>query len=192
MMAPLKLAMLATLSDGAPNSRTTSCRMMAAADRNGQLPAGCLFSMTDQPPGFSLAMKTVLCWIHPRRSINGVAAHRVHWSRRRNTPFWRCITADQDSPYAFCVLRRTSRLQSALRAASSEIVQGREVITQRVIDTDCSLGQIFSLVDTTCRLRPSGYGERIAAFHGLGHSPFARTNGSATQALAPLFRSSKG
>src|SRR5215467_8774878 len=39
---------------------------------------------------------------------------------------------------------------------------------------------IFWEVDTTCRLHPSGYGERIAAFHSL-----CPNEGSATQALAP-------
>jgi hypothetical protein len=45
---------------------------------------------------------------------------------------------------------------------------------------------IFCQVDTTCRLRPSGYGERIAAFIA-----FARTTGQQRKPWHPCFVQAK-
>src|SRR5882757_11389947 len=63
----------------------------------------------------------------------------------------------------------------------------RVSFTGQVIDTNPSLDEIYASVDTACRLRPSG-----TVNVSQPSKPFARTNGSATQAPDALFRSSKG
>jgi hypothetical protein len=57
----------------------------------------------------------------------------------------------------------------------------RVAVRQSMVDTDPSVRHSIFRVDTTCRLQPYGFGERIAAFH----RPLHPNDGSATQALMP-------